>query len=108
MNDEEIFNAGLDREPKDAVLRLLFAEWLAERGDERSTGYRWLAAHHKHPYFSAGHWEWWHADSFNDDAIKLPDTVWKSLSADPNLEYPRCKEFSQRCVAEEAAARVIG
>lgn len=44
MNDEDAFQAALDADPSDRTTRLVFADWLQERGDERAEGYRALAA----------------------------------------------------------------
>jgi uncharacterized protein (TIGR02996 family) len=43
MNDEEAFQAALDADPNDRTARLVFADWLEERGDPRADGYRAIA-----------------------------------------------------------------
>lgn len=43
MNDEEAFQAALDARPNDHTTRLVFADWLQDRGDERAEGYRMMA-----------------------------------------------------------------
>jgi uncharacterized protein (TIGR02996 family) len=43
MTDEEAFQAILDANPEDFHTRLVFADWLQERGDPRADGYRVLA-----------------------------------------------------------------
>jgi uncharacterized protein (TIGR02996 family) len=43
MNDEEAFQAALDADPNDRTTRLVFADWLEERGDRRAEGYRAIA-----------------------------------------------------------------
>jgi uncharacterized protein (TIGR02996 family) len=42
MTTEEDFQKQLDENPEDANTRLVFADWLEERGDERAEGYRAL------------------------------------------------------------------
>lgn len=41
--DEAAFQALLDEHPDDHTTRLVFADWLEERGDPRAAGYRALA-----------------------------------------------------------------
>src|ERR1700733_2827330 len=36
MNDEAAFTQAMQEHPEDAALRLIFADWLEERGDPRS------------------------------------------------------------------------
>lgn len=43
LADEAAFHAAIDAAPDDATLRLVFADWLEERGDPRAEGYRVLA-----------------------------------------------------------------
>lgn len=48
MTTEEDFQAALDKNPSDWQTRLVFADWLQERGDPRAEGYRvlgrWMCA----------------------------------------------------------------
>lgn len=50
MTDEETFQAAIDADPTNSALRLVFADWLEERGDWRAAGYRWMGENHKWPY----------------------------------------------------------
>lgn len=43
MTDEDAFRAAIDAAPDNAILRLVYCDWLAERGDPRETGHRFLA-----------------------------------------------------------------
>jgi uncharacterized protein (TIGR02996 family) len=43
MTTEDDFQAALDANPEDWQTRLVFADWLQERGDPRAEGYRALA-----------------------------------------------------------------
>lgn len=42
MTTEDDFHAALDAHPEDWQCRLVFADWLEERGDQRAEGYRAL------------------------------------------------------------------
>lgn len=42
MTTEDDFNAALDADPSDWQTRLVFADWLQDRGDPRAEGYRAL------------------------------------------------------------------
>lgn len=44
MTSEDDFQAALDADPDDWQTRLVFADWLEERGDPRAEGYRALGA----------------------------------------------------------------
>lgn len=44
MTTEDDFNAALDACPEDWQTRLVFADWLQERGDPRAEGYRAIAS----------------------------------------------------------------
>ena len=49
MTSEDDFQAALDTSPDDWQTRLVFADWLQERGDPRAEGYRALAVHRRIP-----------------------------------------------------------
>lgn len=50
MTSEDDFQAALDADPTDWQTRLVFADWLQERGDERADGYRALGLTRRVPY----------------------------------------------------------
>lgn len=50
MTSEDDFQAQLDANPDDWQTRLVFADWLDERGDPRAGGYRALGFHRWRPY----------------------------------------------------------
>lgn len=58
MSDEEAFQAALDANPDDHVTRLVFADWLEERGDPRAEGYRAMGKLRLSPYFSESTKQW--------------------------------------------------
>lgn len=104
---EAFFRSRLDRELGDDAARLLFADWLEERGDGRAAGYRWMARRRKKPSRAPYTWDWWHEDSTNRREIVLPDAVWRLLDAPPAERFPNCKEFPSLAAAEEEICRVI-
>lgn len=66
MTDEDAFQQALDAAPGDVAARLLFGEWLADRGDWRSPGYRWMGEQAKWPDPPGSlhdivwtEWHWW-------------------------------------------------
>lgn len=91
MDDESAFQAALDANPEDHVTRLVFADWLEERGDPRGEGYRALGVGRKWPSVSEARWEtneWWH--SFWHVNYKHPysmiDEDWSALWLEPLKE----------------------
>jgi uncharacterized protein (TIGR02996 family) len=50
VSDEEAFQTALDAHPDDHHTRLVFADWLQERGDPRAEGYRALGLLRVAPY----------------------------------------------------------
>lgn len=107
MSEESYFQSNLNMEPADAGARLLLAEWLAERGDERYAAYEWLAILFKHPYHAYSTWDWWNADSRNPDSIRLPNELWELLPRPVAPGYPRCKEWKTRQEADEAVGPLL-
>ena len=55
MTTEDDFQAALDACPEDHQTRLVFADWLQERGDPRAEGYRALGTIRAVPYYDALH-----------------------------------------------------
>lgn len=49
MTTEDDFHAALDANPEDHHTRLVFADWLDERGDERGPGYRAMGLLARYP-----------------------------------------------------------
>jgi uncharacterized protein (TIGR02996 family) len=50
VTTEDDFQAALDAHPDDWQTRLVFADWLQERGDPRAEGYRALGVLKKRPF----------------------------------------------------------
>lgn len=55
MADESDFQAALDANPEDHTTRLVFADWLEERGDSRAEGYRALGVLGRHGCNAVSH-----------------------------------------------------
>lgn len=49
MDEEDAFQAAIDENQTDQANRLIFADWLEERGDERHDGYRTMARLNLYP-----------------------------------------------------------
>lgn len=107
MIDEALFQRQLQRYPGAWPVRLLFGEWLAERGDWRSAGYLWMGRHRKEPSPSHQTWDWWRPRAVCRYEIKLPDWLWDLLAAPPHGGFPNCKEFRNRRAAEEALCEAL-
>lgn len=87
MDSEEAFQAALDANPADHTTRLVFADWLDERGDIRAAGYRWLGRCEKYAEYFEDRDDWfWIAldDCYHRHVIPL----------DLHLHY--CREFTER------------
>lgn len=65
MTTEDDFHRALDKNPQDWHTRLVFADWLQDRGDVRAAGYRAIAAQQRRPLegthgtLNKQGW-WWH------------------------------------------------
>lgn len=65
MTTEDDFQRALDLHPDDHHTRLVFADWLDERGDVRAAGYRALGVLCKYPATPSGgdgRWKWHRAN----------------------------------------------
>ncbi len=62
-DDEAAFWAAIEQAPSDDLPKLVFADWLDERGDPRAGCLRWLVAHRKGPALDRHEpphtWDWW-------------------------------------------------
>ena len=108
MTTEEDFHAALDANPDDWQTRLVFADWLDERGDPRGEGYRALGVLQLRPASAAYCW----ANARNRDSsphhgFNLLPQDWYTLTT-PNLETAGVYcFFDSRHEAEDAAARAF-
>jgi uncharacterized protein (TIGR02996 family) len=62
VTTEEDFQRALDANPEDWQARLVFADWLDERGDLRAEGYRALGRLRLRPYPMDNSRHWWTAE----------------------------------------------
>lgn len=94
MTTEDDFQAVLDANPDDWQTRLVFADWLQERDDPRSEGYRALGANQCIPDLTAeGDWMW---------------SMYGSLYCLPHHDYS-CwwDQFARRFVPRESGYGVV-
>lgn len=107
---EEFFQGQLDRQPGDAAARLLLAEFLAEHGDSRASGYLWMACEDVSPqYFrSTRTWDW------NDDrdftlmvAGVIPRELFTLLAGGRRAGVDGYREYPTRRAAEQALCAAI-
>ena len=79
MTTEDDFQAALDDDPDDWQTRLVFADWLQERGDPRAEGYRALGVLRRVPtskYFqpaSQNPWYLWYSAAHLGDLVRDPN-----------------------------------
>jgi hypothetical protein len=127
VSDEDAFQSALDElvrqftaagRPPDlgrrlAELRLVFADWLDERGrGPAATAQRWLAAHDKRPTPCSRTWDWW-GDGWKwcgDNCpwfAYLPQALFEHLTPGvrKSVHY---SEYASRRAAEEALADAVG
>jgi uncharacterized protein (TIGR02996 family) len=80
MTSEEDFQRHLDQNPDDHNTRLVFADWLEERGDPRANGYRALGKLQKQPYR--------YRYNFIDDPESTNiDHTWFELGLEPDSSH---------------------
>jgi uncharacterized protein (TIGR02996 family) len=114
MVDEAVFRTALDAEPLNAALRLVYSDWLEERGDARALGYRWMGEFGKWPYdWSASEFvpgfdtfDWYLEDGGASWDVprhcRLPEEFRKFFNARTDW-----LDFVTRQAAEEALCRVV-
>lgn len=111
-DEEKAFQDALDRNGQDHTTRLVFADWLQERGDERAAGYRALAVAAAIPNNVLAGWpHWW---SNGDPKIqewaadfgpnKLPKDWYRLTAGDRMGSHGAHLDFPSRREAEDAAA----
>ena len=118
MTTEDDFAAALDADPEDHNTRLVFADWLQERGDPRAEGYRALGQLRVSPcHFGSGIFD---ADARTKMSASdlYRDKWWWCAAPDekfrphflPDGWFPaaRVPLFTTRREAEDAAAVAFG
>jgi hypothetical protein len=126
MPDEETFERSLDdlvrgvRAPdgkflaeSEAVsrlveMRLVYADWLEERGDPRAAHQRWMARERKLPRFSGSSWDWWgYGDRPDCTPEDLPLEIWRRLPGQSEKDFRLCKVYPTRASAENALFKAL-
>lgn len=101
MTSEDDFQAALDAHPEDHQTRLVFADWLQERGDPRADGYRALGFLRRWPFRGVRRTFWTHWDSSLSPDEVLGKGTHSCLVGDWES---RCREmYNSRREAEDAA-----
>jgi len=94
-----------------AELRLVYADWLEERGDTTAALQRWMVRESKYPRYSGeiqDTWTWWtFGHGFSSKGEDLPQQIWKRLSGDPEGVPPNYKEYDTREMAERALYKAL-
>ena len=70
--EERAFQDALDADPSDWATRLVFADWLEDRGDPRAAGYRRLGELRKYPFQPNKPNRWWFWGGTWDGSNRLP------------------------------------
>jgi hypothetical protein len=93
------------------ALRLVYADWLEERGDLTAAAQRWLAREGKFPRYageSQDTWDWWrYGDDANSKPEDLPLIIWQRLPSNPAGSPPNYKEYESRAAAERALYKAL-
>lgn len=112
MTTEDDFQAALDAHPDDWQTRLVFADWLQERGDPRAEGYRALGALRRRglPDLEYACWFDAHEQRGGDDkASDLPRDWFRLIEGgNRDLYVSSAAAFPTRRAADDAAARAFG
>lgn len=117
MDEEAGFIAALDANPEDWVTRLVYADWLEERGGVRARGYRALAAQRRVPFLPADkeYCPWFCSPNafvilMSDECVlpqdwfDLIDLPGKHNNLAPDHD---CRRDATRSEVEDAAARAF-
>ena len=89
-------------------LRLVFADWLEERGDPKAAAQRWMAQNQKLPRDSGHSWDWWrYGDRPEARPEDLSIAIWEKLPGQPRKDIGYCKEYASRRSAERALFKAL-
>lgn len=77
MHTEDDFQRGLDADPFDWQLRLVFADWLDEQGDPRAAGYRELGRLRRNPLATKDYRPLWYFGTEGSTNTHSPDFMTK-------------------------------
>lgn len=81
MTTEDDFQRRLDNKPNDFLTRLVFADWLEERGDVRAAGYRLMGMRRIRPqvYHITNRWSWANIETGRSVGGTLKACWWRKL-----------------------------
>ena len=114
MAEDEFFFAALEVDPGSHALRRHFAHHLAECGDWRAVGYRWMAENAKWPFWlpATHRWSWTHPSNSQPFHNHLPLKLYQRLEQKVDSEwkkYDRLRDAEAdlcRALAREAGIEV--
>lgn len=95
MTTEDDFQRALDANPDDWQTRLVFADWLDERGDPRADGMRALGLLRRCPYQPGrrnNYWTWGDYSSLSTDSSDLPPGWFEVVF---NTAPEDCRNYSE-------------
>ncbi|HTK74112.1 MAG TPA: TIGR02996 domain-containing protein [Gemmataceae bacterium] len=77
LDDEAAFSKAIQAAPDDPLPKLIFADWLDERGDPRATCLRWVVDRGLRPVHDAiaDTWDWWSRPPREPDYYGGQDTT---------------------------------
>ena len=115
MTTEDDFHDALDTNINDWQTRLVFADWLQDRGDPRAEGYRALSLGHIPDRTSSGDrvlaWHWWrrhhNGRAYPSKRVSLPYDWYDKVpgrKAVPRRGHHLRRDFATRRAAEDDAA----
>lgn len=107
MTTEDDFQAMLDANPDDWATRMVFADWLEERGDKRAEGYRDMGRGHIRPMFEHrfNRWSWGETDTGTSYGCVLRYSWYRAIVKLYLYQDRAVVAFPTRREAEDAAAR---
>jgi uncharacterized protein (TIGR02996 family) len=113
VTTEDDFQKALDANPDDFQTKLVFADWLQERGDERAEGYRALGVQRLYPFqvkMAVGPWKnqtaWMFGTPSSSECPKaqqLPPDWFKKVARSEASDNWWCR-FPSRRACEDAVA----
>lgn len=107
MTTEDDFQRMLDAHPDDHQTRLVFADWLEERGDERAEGYRALGLLRHHTGGSNAFPCWWTHEkngTANDQTQAQLPRDWFDRLRDALTGGNWWRDYPSRRAGDDAAA----
>lgn len=106
--EEAAFQAVLDADPGDFTTRLVFADWLQERGDPRAEGYRALGLLKRYPTRDPQDGNWWFTcrrSARDVESVEEHEVIadhWFDLATKPD-QPAHYSEASRREIEDEVA-----